>query len=54
MRKPASFLLHQSPGYLAPMEYIEKQLAKIHSPVLPMWSASTPIKLLEDDNDILD
>ena len=27
--------LHQSLGYLAPIEYIEKELAKIHSPVLP-------------------
>jgi len=33
---------HQSLGYLAPVEYIEKELAKIRSPVLPMWSASTP------------
>jgi transposase InsO family protein len=32
---------HQSLGYLAPVEYIEKELAKIHSPVLPMWSATT-------------
>ena len=32
---------HQSLGYLAPVEYIERELAKIHSPVLPMWSAST-------------
>jgi len=32
---------HQSLGYLAPMEYIKKELAKIRSPVLPMWSAST-------------
>ena len=32
---------HQTLGYLAPVEYIEKELAKIHSPVLPMWSAST-------------
>jgi len=32
---------HQSLAYLTPMEYIEKELAKIHSPVLPMWSAST-------------
>ena len=32
---------HQSLGYLAPIEYIEKELAEIHSPVLPMWSAST-------------
>jgi transposase InsO family protein len=32
---------HQSLGYLAPIEYIEKELAKVHSPVLPMWSAST-------------
>ena len=32
---------HQSLAYLAPMQYIEKQLAKIRSPVLPMWSAST-------------
>ena len=34
---------HQSLAYLSPIEYIEKQLAKIHSPVLPMWSASTPV-----------
>jgi len=32
---------HQSLGYLAPIVYIEKELAKIRSPVLPMWSAST-------------
>jgi len=32
---------HQSLGYLAPTEYIERELAKIHSPVLPMWSATT-------------
>jgi len=32
---------HQSLAYLTPMEYIEKLLAKIRSPVLPMWSAST-------------
>ena len=32
---------HQSLGYLAPVEYTEKELAKIRSPVLPMWSAST-------------
>jgi transposase InsO family protein len=32
---------HQSLAYLTPVEYIEKQLAKIRSPVLPMWSAST-------------
>lgn len=32
---------HQSLGYLTPMEYIERELAKIRSPVLPMWSAST-------------
>jgi hypothetical protein len=30
---------HQSPHYLAPMEYTQKELAKIHSQVLPMWSA---------------
>ena len=33
---------HQSLAYLTPVEYIEKELAKIRSPVLPMWSASTP------------
>jgi len=33
---------HQSLGYLAPMEYIQKELAKIRSPVLPMWSTTTP------------
>jgi len=32
---------HQSLAYLSPIEYIENQLAKIHSPVLPMWSART-------------
>ena len=32
---------HQSLTYLAPAEYIERELAKIHSPVLPMWSART-------------
>jgi transposase InsO family protein len=32
---------HQSLGYLAPVEYIEREFAKIRSPVLPMWSAST-------------
>jgi len=32
---------HQSLGYLTPMGYIERELAKISSPVLPMWSAST-------------
>jgi len=32
---------HQSLGYLAPIEYIKKELAKIRSPVLPMWSATT-------------
>jgi len=31
---------HQSLAYLTPVEYIEKELAKIRSPVLPMWSAS--------------
>jgi hypothetical protein len=31
---------HPSLAYLAPVEYIEKELAKIRSPVLPMWSAS--------------
>ena len=32
---------HQSLAYLTPIEHIEKLLAKIRSPVLPMWSAST-------------
>jgi transposase InsO family protein len=32
---------HQYLGYLVPIEYIEKKLAKICCPVLPMWSAST-------------
>jgi len=32
---------HQSLAYLTPVEYIERELAKIHNPVLPMWSAST-------------
>jgi len=34
---------HQSLGYLTPIEYIEKELAKIHSQVLPMWSATTRV-----------
>ena len=32
---------HQSLTYVNPIEYIEKELAKIRSPVLAMWSAST-------------
>jgi len=32
---------HQSLVYLTPVECIERELAKIHSPVLPMWSART-------------
>ncbi len=32
---------HQALGYLTPMQYIERELAKIRSPVLPMWSATT-------------
>ena len=32
---------HQSFGYLTLVEYIEKEPAKIRSPVSPMWSAST-------------
>jgi len=32
---------HQSLVYLTPVEYIEKEFAKTHSSVLPMWSAST-------------
>ena len=32
---------HQSLDYLTPVEYITKELTKIRSPVLPMWSAST-------------
>jgi transposase InsO family protein len=32
---------HQSLAYLTPIAYIERELAKIRSPVLPMWSAST-------------
>jgi len=32
---------HQSLVYLTAVEYIERELAKIHSPVLPMWSAKT-------------
>jgi transposase InsO family protein len=33
---------HQSLAYLAPVEYIEKELAQMQRPVLFMWSASTP------------
>ena len=32
---------HQSLAYLTPIQYIERKLAQIRSPVLPMWSAST-------------
>ena len=32
---------HQSLDYLTPVEYIEKELTKVKSPVLPMWSANT-------------
>jgi transposase InsO family protein len=32
---------HQSLAYLTPAQYIERELVKIRSPVLPMWSAST-------------
>ena len=28
-------------AYFTPIEYIERELAKIYSPMLPMWSAST-------------
>jgi hypothetical protein len=33
--------LYEPVHYLAPVEYIEKQLAKICSPMLPVWSVST-------------
>jgi len=36
---------HQSLDYLTPVEYITKELTRIRSPVLPMWSASTFICL---------
>ncbi len=39
---------HQSLDYLTPIEYIEKELAKIRSPVLPMWSASTGCMLTQE------
>ena len=32
---------HQSLAYFTPIAYTERELAKIRSPVLPMWSAST-------------
>lgn len=32
---------HQTLDYLTPMEYIDKELKKIRSSVLPMWSART-------------
>jgi len=34
--------LHRSLTYLTAVEYIEKELPRIRSPVLPMWSASIP------------
>ena len=37
---------HQSLAYLTPLEYIERQLAKIRSKVLPMWAASTDLSLM--------
>jgi len=45
-------------AYLTPVEYIERELAKIHSPLLPMWSASTPpetrlYKRLKKENRLL-
>ncbi|MGB6873946.1 MAG: hypothetical protein WBE46_07445 [Dehalococcoidia bacterium] len=33
--------LHQSLGYLGPVEHIEKELVKTCCLVLPMWSART-------------
>jgi hypothetical protein len=33
--------LHQSLGYLGPVEHIEKELARMRRLVLPMWSAGT-------------
>ena len=32
---------HQTLAYLTPLAYIEKELTRIRSPVLPMWLAST-------------
>jgi transposase InsO family protein len=32
---------HQSLPYVTPIGYIQEELVKIRSPVLPMWSAST-------------
>ena len=32
---------HQSLAYLSPVQYIERVLARIRSPLLPMWSATT-------------
>jgi len=32
---------HQALAYLIPVEYVERELAKIHSPVLLMYSAMT-------------
>lgn len=34
---------HQSFGYLAPIGYAEKELAKIRNAVLPTGSVTTPI-----------
>jgi hypothetical protein len=31
----------ESLGYLAPVEYIGRELVKIHNLLLPMWSATT-------------
>jgi transposase InsO family protein len=36
-------------AYLTPIEYIEKALAKIHSPVSPMWSAITECVLRQNN-----
>jgi len=35
---------HQSFDYLAPGVYIEKEVTKIRSPVLPVWSASIRVR----------
>ena len=38
---------YQSLAYLAPVEYVEKELAKSCSPMLPMWSARIPIDKID-------
>jgi hypothetical protein len=39
--QPNAMKFPNNPSYLSSIEHIESEIAKICSPVLPMWSAST-------------